>query len=115
RGGDVRDGGGFEVLALGRDVGVFCLSYVAHVLWFLGYPDQALEKGQEAVALAHGLSHPFSLAIALDYSAMLHQFRGEEQAGEQRANEAAELGRSYGFAYYLAWTPSRRAWALGDR
>ncbi|HKD40073.1 MAG TPA: hypothetical protein VKB87_07260, partial [Myxococcaceae bacterium] len=105
----------FQLLAFGPDVGVFCLSYVAHVLWFLGYPDQALEKAQEAVALAHGLSHPFSLAIALDYSAMLHQFRGEEQAGEQRANEAAELCRSYGFPYYLAWTPIIRGWALVQR
>src|SRR5262249_31000300 len=104
-----------HLLAFGPDAGVFSLSYLAHVLWWLGYPDQALKKNQEAVALAHDLSHPFSLAIALAYSAMLHQFRGEEQAGEERANEAAELCRSYGFPYYLAWTPIIRGWALVQR
>jgi predicted ATPase len=104
-----------HLLAFGPDAGVFSLSYLAHVLWGLGYPDQALQKSQEAVALAHDLSHPFSLAIALAYSAMLHQFRGEEQAGEERANEAAELCRSYGFPYYLAWTPIIRGWALVQR
>src|SRR5262249_44584070 len=47
------------------DPRVDCLSYVALTLWYLGYPEQALQKSQEAVALASGLSHPFSLAYAL--------------------------------------------------
>ena len=34
-----------------------CLSYAAWTLWYLGYPDQALKRSQEAVALAAGLSH----------------------------------------------------------
>ena len=32
------------------DVGVRCLSYVALTLWQLGYPNQALERGNEALA-----------------------------------------------------------------
>ncbi len=31
-------------------------------LWFLGYPDQALKRSHEALTLAQGLSHPYSLA-----------------------------------------------------
>ena len=33
-------------------------------LWSLGYPDQALKMGNEALALAQALSHPLSLAFA---------------------------------------------------
>ena len=49
----------------GYDPGVMCLSYAAWALWFLGYPDQALKRSQEALTLARELSHPFSLAVAL--------------------------------------------------
>ena len=44
--------------------GVFGLSYVAWVLWHLGYPDQARQKSESACTLAQELSHPFSLASA---------------------------------------------------
>jgi predicted ATPase len=64
----------------GMDVGVWCRSYLAWPLWQLGYPDQALTRNNEAITLAQELSHPFSLAAALDYAAMLHCYRREGQA-----------------------------------
>jgi len=50
----------------GMDLGVWCLSYVAWHLWLLGYPAQALTRSREAITLAQELSHPHSLASALD-------------------------------------------------
>ena len=50
-----------HALVYGADPGVFCLSWTTHALWSLGYPDQALKRSQEALALAQELSHPFSL------------------------------------------------------
>ena len=47
------------------DPGCPGLSYAAWVLWYLGYPDQALKRSHEALTLAQELSHPFSLALAL--------------------------------------------------
>jgi class 3 adenylate cyclase/DNA-binding winged helix-turn-helix (wHTH) protein/tetratricopeptide (TPR) repeat protein len=41
----------------GTDPGVLCLSYAALALWPLGYPDQALQRSQEALALAQQLAH----------------------------------------------------------
>ena len=52
-------------LLYGQDPGVVCLAYAALILWLLGYPDQALQRSQEALTLAQELSHPFSLAFAL--------------------------------------------------
>ena len=45
------------------DAEVGCLSHAAMTLWQLGYPDQALKRGNEALTLARGLSH-LSLAFA---------------------------------------------------
>jgi len=51
-------------------------------MWFLGYPDQALDRANEAVNLAQDLSHPPSLAIALFWAAQLHLHRREPQASQ---------------------------------
>src|SRR5688500_13138790 len=47
------------------DHGVSCLSHAAWVLWAMGYPDQAVMRSQEALALAQELGQPFSLVQAL--------------------------------------------------
>ena len=66
---------------------------------------------REAVALAKKLSHPFSLAVALDYAAMFHQFRREPHAVCEQAEAAIALCTEQGFAYYLAWGTTMQGWA----
>lgn len=46
----------------GADPGVACLCELARVLWFLGYPDRALQQSQAALTLAQSLTDPFSLS-----------------------------------------------------
>jgi len=104
-----------HTLVYGADPGVFCLSWTTHVLWSLGYPDQALKRSQEALALAQEMSHPFSLALALDYATILHQFRRERQAVQERAAAAVVLCTEQGFAYYLAWGTFMQGWALAEQ
>jgi class 3 adenylate cyclase/predicted ATPase len=100
-----------HAVLFGWDIGVFGRAHAPHALWSLGYPDQALVMSREAVALAQKLSHPFSLAVALDYAAMLHQFRREPQAVHERAEAAIALCTEQGFAYYLAWGTTMQGWA----
>ena len=57
------------------------------------------------------MRHPFSQAIALDYAAMLHVFRGESRAALERGREAVELCSRHGFAYYLAMANILTGWA----
>jgi predicted ATPase len=104
-----------HALVYGADPGVFCLSWTTHVLWSLGYPDQALKRSQEALALAQELSHPFSLALVLDYATILHQFRRERQTVHERAAAAIALCTEQGFAYYLAWGTFMQGWALAEQ
>src|SRR5262249_38652423 len=61
------------------DFGVACLCFLARVLWHLGYPDQALQSSERALALATSLSHPYSLALVFSWAAALHQLRREAQ------------------------------------
>jgi adenylate cyclase len=63
----------------GHDPGV-CARYIgSNALWLLGYPDQAAEQVEDAVALATRLGHPFSLLLALSQGAKVYGFRGEPQ------------------------------------
>jgi predicted ATPase len=104
-----------HALVYGADPGVFCLSWMTHVLWALGYPEQALNRSREALALAQELSHPFSLALAFDYATILHQFRQERQTVQERATAAIALCTKQGFAYYLAWGTFMQGWALAEQ
>src|SRR3989442_11492157 len=62
------------VFRMGPDPGVGCRASAALTLWLLGYPAHALTRLHEALALAHELSHPFSLALAQCHAAGAYQF-----------------------------------------
>jgi predicted ATPase len=96
----------------GQDPGVACLSLAALALWVLGYPDQALERIREALTLAYELPHPFSLARALIYAGRLHQFRGEPQLTQARAEAAVTLSTEQGLVYWLAEGTILQGWVL---
>ena len=89
-------------LFAGPDIGVFCRSYQSHVLWLMGCGGLAAQRSSEALASALQVEHPFSQAIALDYAAMLHLFRGEKAAALATAEDAVTVCRKHNFAYYLA-------------
>jgi class 3 adenylate cyclase/predicted ATPase len=97
------------------DPRVDCLFYVAWTLWLLGYPDQALERSHEALALAERLSHPFSLAYALGIAARFHSIRREEQAARERAEAVIALSTAQGFPYWLAVGTMVRGGALVEQ
>ncbi|MEJ2734963.1 MAG: BTAD domain-containing putative transcriptional regulator [Anaerolineae bacterium] len=76
------------------DAGTSALAYHACCLWYLGYPDQAWKQGQEAIALARELGHPFSLADVLwSAGCMVSQMRRDVQALKDHADELMRLAR----------------------
>ncbi len=93
----------------------FSLSLGAWVLWMLGYPNQALERIRDALTLAQELSHPYSLAFALDFAAELHQFRQEGQAAQQWAEAVMTVSTEQGFPLLLARGTIVRGWALAEQ
>jgi predicted ATPase len=96
----------------GPELGVFCECYLAHSLWILGHPQQSRDRISSALTRARELGDPFSITLALVYSAMLHQFLGDASQSMSLAEEAAALCDEYGFSYYQAWPPIIKGWAL---
>jgi predicted ATPase len=94
---------------------MICLSYLAWVLWCLGYPDQALQRSQEALSLARDLSHPFSLVMALDFAALFHQLRREARAAREQAEAAIALCSEQAFALAGALGTILQGWALAEQ
>lgn len=95
----------------GPELRIFARAHLSLALWLLGFPDQAIEENRRNITIAEELSHPFSVALALAYSAIQHQYRREPEAAAELAEAAAAVCRKNGFRYYLSWTPIIRGWA----
>ena len=102
----------YKTRFVAADPGVACYHWGALALWFLGYPEQALARIEQAVALADQLAHSFSLAHANQRAAMLHQFRREEQVVQARAEAAINIADKRGFYYWGIMGDVLRGWAL---
>jgi class 3 adenylate cyclase/predicted ATPase len=89
-----------------------CLAYAAWALWHLGYPDQALQRSDEARTLAEELSHPLSVAIAQHFTATVYQFRREAPAAQAWATVATRLSREQGLPFWDGSGTILWGWAL---
>jgi predicted ATPase/class 3 adenylate cyclase len=97
---------------MGQDPGVACRIYTAVALWCLGYPTQARARVDEALTLAHELSHPFSLAFAQCFAAFVSQFRRDVPAVHAHAEAAVALSTAQGFTQWAVQGTILRGWAL---
>ena len=91
---------------------VGCHVYAAWVLWALGYADQALQRGQEALTLAQALAHPLSEATVRYLLSILYLLRGEGPAAQQQAEVSLRLASEYDVADRAAQPHIQRAAAL---
>jgi tetratricopeptide (TPR) repeat protein len=77
--------------------GVINRAYASLVLCCLGYPDQALQRRQEAVKLIRDLAHPFTLAVGFGFLAYFHLLRREGAVVLELLDEAMRVAAEYGF------------------
>jgi predicted ATPase len=96
----------------GLDQGITCLIHAAALLWLLGYPEQALARLHEALALAHEPPHPHTLALARCWASYVYQFRGDVPAVHEQAEAAVALSIEQGFPFWAAAGTILRGWAL---
>jgi class 3 adenylate cyclase/predicted ATPase len=99
----------------GADAMVMCLSHAAWILWLLGYPDKALEKGYEALKFARGMSHAHSQAFAEFFVGVLRQYRREARAAQENAESGIALSAEHGLTDWLAWATTLRGWAMAEQ
>jgi predicted ATPase len=94
------------------DPGLNVLGVASHVLWHLGYPDQALARIREARTRARELSDPYSQATVILFGPPLHLLRGEYRAALEEAEALMTLSREHGFLFQLQTGALSRAKAL---
>jgi hypothetical protein len=100
----------------GHDPGVASLAVVICALWLLGYPEEALRRSEEMLALARELDQPFALSvIALAYTGRLHRWRHEVQAVQGIAEAVSQLGTEKGIAMSQAEGTMGSAWVLSEQ
>jgi predicted ATPase len=92
--------------------GVVCLAHAARTLWCLGDPAQALQRSQEALALAQELAHHHSLAYALHFATLLHYLRRDTAAVQAEADVCLALATAQGFPLWEGAGLVYRGWAL---
>ena len=85
----------------GTDPRVSCLAASGFVLWFVGYPDRAVERANRGVALGAALD-PYSHAYGLFHSGLLHLWRSEPHLVEERATQLLELVADHDFPIWRA-------------
>jgi predicted ATPase len=79
----------------------WCRMYAVPTLWYLGYPDQALQRSDEALTLAQSLDL-YTLYSALSLAGLAHWLRREMQAAHARFEAALALATEHEF---VEWVP----------
>jgi predicted ATPase len=92
--------------------GVACRLYSAWALWYLGFPDGALQKVEAGLALAQRLAHASGLAFALIWAADVHIVRREFDVAHGRAEAAVEIARKHRMSAWFGHATVCRGVAL---
>ncbi len=91
--------------------------HAMHAAWLVGGDDGALGCAEgdaawtQVLARATELQHPYSLAWALSWGAMIHVHRREPERVAACASQAEALAREHGHAYAGAMARVMQAWA----
>jgi adenylate cyclase len=96
----------------GLDPGMISLSLSPRPLWFLGFPDRAIARVEDTVALAREHRQPVSMVFAICLASNIRLLRGEGEASRAHADEEIALCREYGLAQEMEWGRSFRGLAL---
>jgi len=96
----------------GEDPGVVSLSYTTLTLWMLGRYDEAVQRDHEVLTLANKLSHPFSQALAYNFSARFHQCRGDAQSAKKMAEASIDMSAERGFKHWISTGNIFKGWAM---
>jgi DNA-binding winged helix-turn-helix (wHTH) protein/predicted ATPase len=92
--------------------GVLCLMVAAKTLWCLGFSTQAVQRSQDALALAQVVDHPVSLAGAQLFAALLYARRREAPEVQARSEGLLSWATAQGFSFFVGCGTFLRGWAL---
>jgi class 3 adenylate cyclase/predicted ATPase len=94
----------------GGQPGEQCYLYAAFCSWMLGFPDQALQRCEEALGLANQLSNPANLLNTLAFVATLHVMRKDLEPGLRQAEATIKLGSEQSNPTFLGQGIALHGW-----
>jgi predicted ATPase len=103
------------VYQVGLDSQVASLSHAGWAYWFLGYPDQARQRSEEAVTLATESGHPFLLTFALMFGAFSSVYRREVRAARANAEQTIAVAGEHGHPLGSGGGTAVFGWVLGQQ
>lgn len=95
----------------GEDLRITAASYLSWVQEFMGKPDEADRISMETVAAARRLKHPFSLAYALTFAALLQCRLQQPKRALKLAGEVESLAETHGFQLWRIGGVIVKGWA----
>jgi DNA-binding winged helix-turn-helix (wHTH) protein/predicted ATPase len=98
-----------------QNPGVSLRCHASWTLWFLGQPDQALERILEALTLAHDLSEPHVVAHTLYFVAIVYHLRREARLAQELAKASMDVASEHGLVFYQASSTLIWGWALSEQ
>jgi class 3 adenylate cyclase/predicted ATPase len=98
----------------GHDPGVCARLFSGWTGWMLGYPARALERSHAGLALARELSHQYSVALALHWTATVHQLRGDAERTHELAESLVALSTDHGFQQWRVSGTILIGWAQAE-
>jgi predicted ATPase len=96
----------------GIDPGMVARAMSSRPLWALGYPDQAIARSRETIALGRSQRQPVTLVFALIVAQGIHLFRGELADAVKLGDEIIALCREYEFPQEAEWARGFQASAM---
>ncbi len=86
-------------------------SIISWNLWHIGYPEQAIQYSDKAMALADKLAHPYTESFALGCGAISYNYCRKFEVVKQLAERTITLTTEQGFVFFTAWGMIMHGWA----
>jgi tetratricopeptide (TPR) repeat protein len=86
-------------------------AYSAYNLWFLGYPDRALERASIATAIAHKSGSKVNLSEVHYWASAVYELRRELDHMRERAEVSLAVSSEAGNRYFRALSEISLGWA----
>jgi predicted ATPase/class 3 adenylate cyclase len=96
----------------GPNLRVIYLLFTALIWLFQGYPDRALVRSRQALAVARKLGHAYTMSQALYLTCWLHQIRGEQRVVQERAEALLALTAEHSLQGWSASGTVLHGWAV---
>ena len=84
----------------GQDPGITCLSYLSLISLSMGFAERAVTLSEQAISLAERVAHPFSMALAMSFAALLYRMSKEWAHAKEKVESAVALSREHGFPFW---------------